>query len=55
MFHCPNALLLQLRYVINKFMDLREQQKKILDSDSKLTVGDVTTVNMTQIYVSRLP
>lgn len=34
-------------------MDLREQQKKILDSDSKLTVGDVTTVNMTQIYVSR--
>lgn len=34
-------------------MDLREQQKKILDSDSKLTIGDVTTVNLTQIYVSR--
>lgn len=33
-------------------MDLREQQKKILDSDSKLNIGDVTTVNMTQIYVS---
>ncbi|XP_026315324.1 aminoacylase-1-like isoform X2 [Hyposmocoma kahamanoa] len=59
--HCPGrpghgSLLLpdtageKLRYVINKFMDLIEQQKKILDSDSKLTIGDVTTVNLTQIY-----
>ncbi|XP_063822557.1 aminoacylase-1-like [Ostrinia nubilalis] len=40
----------KLRYIIDKFMDLREQQKKILESDSKLTIGDVTTVNLTQIY-----
>lgn len=35
-------------------MDLRNEQKKILDSDPKLTIGDVTTVNLTQIYVSKI-
>lgn len=35
-------------------MDLRQQQKLILESDPKLTTGDVTTINMTQIYVSVL-
>ncbi|KAI8422479.1 hypothetical protein MSG28_006298, partial [Choristoneura fumiferana] len=40
----------KLRYIIDKFMDLREQQKRILESDPKLTTGDVTTINMTQIY-----
>lgn len=35
-------------------MDLRNEQKKILDSDPNLTIGDVTTVNLTQIYVSIL-
>lgn len=35
-------------------MDLRNEQKKILDSDLNLTIGDVTTVNLTQIYVSIL-
>ncbi|CAG9785557.1 unnamed protein product [Diatraea saccharalis] len=40
----------KLRYVIDKFMDLREEQKKILESDPNLTIGDVTTINLTQIY-----
>ncbi|KAL0880830.1 hypothetical protein ABMA27_002014 [Loxostege sticticalis] len=46
----PNTAGEKLRYIIDQFMDLRKQQKKILDSDSKLTIGDVTSVNMTQIY-----
>lgn len=52
MFFTEYLLYFQLRYIIDQFMDLRKQQKKILDSDSKLTIGDVTSVNMTQIYVS---
>ncbi|CAH0407006.1 unnamed protein product [Chilo suppressalis] len=40
----------KLRYIIDKFMDLRAQQKNILDSDPNLTIGDVTTINLTQIY-----
>ncbi|XP_041982810.1 aminoacylase-1A-like [Aricia agestis] len=46
----PNTAGEKLRIIINKFMTLRDEQKKILDSDPKLTIGDVTTVNMTQIY-----
>lgn len=42
----------QLRYIIDKFMDLREQQKKILESDPKFTIGDVTTINLNQVFVS---
>ncbi|XP_013142888.1 PREDICTED: aminoacylase-1-like [Papilio polytes] len=45
----PNTAGEKLRYIIDKFMDLREEQKKILESDNKLTIGDVTTVNLTQI------
>jgi hypothetical protein len=32
-------------------MDFREQEKKKLDSDPSLTIGDVTTVNLTQLKV----
>lgn len=46
----PNTAGEKVRYIIDKFMDLREQQKKILQSDSKLTIGDVTTINLTQLY-----
>ncbi|XP_049867876.1 aminoacylase-1-like [Pectinophora gossypiella] len=46
----PNTAGEKLRYIINKFMDMREQEKKVLDSNPKLTIGDVTTINMTQIY-----
>ncbi|CAH0702542.1 unnamed protein product [Spodoptera exigua] len=46
----PNTAGEKLRYIIDKFMDLRAEQKKILDSNPKLTIGDVTTINLTQIY-----
>lgn len=46
----PNTAGEKLRYIIDMFMDLREQQKRILESDPKLTTGDVTTINMTQIF-----
>ncbi|KAJ2949818.1 hypothetical protein O0L34_g11133 [Tuta absoluta] len=45
----PNTAGEKLRYIIDKFMDLREQQKKILESNPKLSIGDVTTINLTQI------
>ncbi|CAK1601217.1 unnamed protein product [Parnassius mnemosyne] len=46
----PNTAGEKVRYIINKFMDMREEQKKILESNNKLTIGDVTTINLTQIY-----
>ncbi|XP_026754819.1 aminoacylase-1-like [Galleria mellonella] len=46
----PNTAGEKLRYIIDKFMDFREEQNKILHGDSKLTIGDVTTVNLTQVY-----
>ncbi|CAG9135736.1 unnamed protein product [Plutella xylostella] len=39
----------KLRYVIDKFMDLREENKKKLESNPELTAGDVTTINLTQL------
>lgn len=52
MYNNTNIFLFQLRFIIDKFMDLRAEQKKILESNPKLTIGDVTTINLTQIYVS---
>jgi hypothetical protein len=60
--HCPGttghgALLLpdmageKVRIIIDHFMDFREQEKKKLDSNSCLTFGDVTTVNLTVLKV----
>jgi hypothetical protein len=60
--HCPGtpghwSLLLpatageKVRIIIDRFMDFREQEKKRLDSDPSLTVGDVTSVNLTQLKV----
>ncbi|KAM3964074.1 aminoacylase-1 isoform 1-T2 [Aphomia sociella] len=45
----PNTAGEKIRYIIDKFMDLREEQKKILDTNPKLTIGDVTTINLTQL------
>ncbi|KAJ0183475.1 hypothetical protein K1T71_001451 [Dendrolimus kikuchii] len=39
----------KLRYIIDKFMDLRGEAKKKLADNPKLTIGDVTTVNLTKI------
>lgn len=36
--------------IINKFMAFREQQKKLLESDDNLALGDVISVNLTQIH-----
>ncbi|KAJ0175699.1 hypothetical protein K1T71_008858 [Dendrolimus kikuchii] len=46
----PNTAGEKLRYIIDKFMDLRKEQKEILDSNPKLTIGDVTSINLTQIH-----
>ncbi|CAG9578644.1 unnamed protein product [Danaus chrysippus] len=46
----PNTAGEKMRYIINKFMDLRDEQKKILESNPKLTIGDVTTINLTQVF-----
>lgn len=63
--HCPGhpghgSLLLEntagekVSYILNKFFEFRrEQQQKLLD-DPTLTLGDVTTVNLTQLQVSNL-
>lgn len=60
--HCPGSpghgsLILpdtageKVRIIIDRFMDFREQEKNKLDSDPNLYVGDVTTVNLTQLKV----
>lgn len=57
-FHCPgnpghgsrfieNTAAEKVQYLINKLLSFRAEQKKIYDSDEKLTLGDVTTVNLT--------
>ncbi|XP_073955436.1 aminoacylase-1-like [Choristoneura fumiferana] len=39
----------KVRYVINKFMDLREFYRQKLVDDSNLTIGEVTTINLTKL------
>ncbi|KAF4517927.1 hypothetical protein B566_EDAN005992 [Ephemera danica] len=58
--HCPGtpghgSLMLpdtageKVEIIINRFMDLRRKEKAKLESNKNLTVGDVTTINLTQI------
>ncbi|XP_053577097.1 aminoacylase-1 isoform X2 [Bombina bombina] len=44
-----NSAATKLHSVISKFLELREKEKKRLQSDPSLTLGDVTTVNMTRV------
>ncbi|KAJ2951230.1 hypothetical protein O0L34_g5628 [Tuta absoluta] len=37
----------KIRYIIDKFMDLRQESKKKLESNPDLTIGDVTSINLT--------
>ncbi|KAI5639494.1 peptidase family m20/M25/M40 domain-containing protein [Phthorimaea operculella] len=37
----------KVRYIIDKFMDLRQESKKKLESNPDLTIGDVTSINLT--------
>ncbi|XP_045449959.1 aminoacylase-1-like [Melitaea cinxia] len=39
----------KIRYIIDKFMDLRQESKKKLESNPELTIGDVTSVNLTML------
>ncbi|XP_038213797.1 aminoacylase-1-like [Zerene cesonia] len=39
----------KMRYIIDKFMDLRQESKKKLEDNPQLTIGDVTTVNLTML------
>lgn len=50
----PNTAGEKLRVVIDKFMDFRQNQKARLENDPNLTIGDVTSVNLTVIKVSIL-
>ena len=36
-------------YLINKLLGYREEQKKIYNSDEEVTLGDVTTINLTHM------
>nr|BAN21243.1 aminoacylase, putative [Riptortus pedestris] len=58
--HCPGtpghgSLLLpdtageKVRYVIDKFMDFRAKEKEKLDTNPALSIGDVTTINLTRV------
>lgn len=60
--HCPGtpghgSLLLEntagekVSYILNKFFEFRKGEVEKLKKDPTLTVGDVTTVNLTQIRV----
>jgi len=39
----------KLRVIIDKFLDFRQQEKNRLEANPDLTLGDVTTINLTQI------
>ncbi|XP_041348549.1 aminoacylase-1-like [Gigantopelta aegis] len=44
-----NTAGMKLRNVINSFLDFRTKEENRLNSDEKLTLGDVTTVNLTML------
>ncbi|XP_065214153.1 aminoacylase-1A [Planococcus citri] len=44
-----NTAAEKLRYVVNKFLEYREKEKRRLNSNPELSIGDVTTINMTYI------
>lgn len=61
--HCPGSpghgsLLLEntagekVSYVLNKLYEFRRQEQKKLKDNPTLTLGDVTTVNVTLLQVS---
>lgn len=43
----------KLRRLLDRFFAFREQEKRRLEDDPLLTIGDVTTLNLTQIEVRR--
>ncbi|KAF4524215.1 hypothetical protein B566_EDAN013335 [Ephemera danica] len=45
----PDTAGEKLRHVIDRFMDFRRSELTKLEQDAKLTIGDVTTVNLTMV------
>lgn len=45
----------KLRRVINRFLDFRQQEKSRLESNPQLTLGDVTSINLTKVEVKGFP
>jgi aminoacylase len=41
----------KLRSVVNRFLDFRQQEKDRLEANPELTLGDVTSINLTKIEV----
>lgn len=39
-----------MRVILDKMTDFRDHEYKRLKNNPELTIGDVTTVNLTQIY-----
>ncbi|CAH4033947.1 unnamed protein product [Pieris brassicae] len=39
----------KMRFIIDKFMDLRQESKKKLEENPQLTIGDVTSINLTML------
>ncbi|XP_044734617.1 aminoacylase-1-like [Chrysoperla carnea] len=46
----PNTAGEKLHYIIDKFMTFRAKQKARLESDPKLSIGDVTSINLTRLF-----
>ena len=44
----------KLRRVINRFLDYRQEEKNRLEANPKLTLGDVTSINLTRLEVNIL-
>lgn len=47
-----NTAAEKLQTVINRLLEFRTQEKSRLESNPELTLGDVTTVNMTMLGVN---
>lgn len=63
--HCPgqpghgsllhdNTAGEKVRYLLDKFFNFREQEVLKLKNNPELSIGDVTTVNLTQLMVIKL-
>jgi hypothetical protein len=50
----PDTAGEKVRIIVDHFMDFREQEKKKLESDPSLKIGEVTTVNLTQLKVTMI-
>lgn len=48
LFH-ENTAIEKIRYLLDKFLSFRQSEEQRLKSNSQLTIGDVTTVNVTMI------